>query len=195
MLVRDDEDLAVDQLRNDASPARANDHRLHNALSPGTVAQEHAAERAERPPVAGVASRLRQLSGERESLRAQLAMLPVEQLRRLESAEQQRAQTAEQRALAAAALTVLPTPHRRFGRNTDPHAVERARLAEAIQSADAHLASLDRQQTQLYASIGPVDQLRAERDGLRRRADEVDAVRERLLDQSARTGSVDIQCG
>ena len=186
MYVRDDEDLAVDQLPAlVAGAGRADDPDLRDARTLGPQPQEHAAERTQAPPTAGLAVRLSAIAQELQTLRAQLRSLPIEELRRLEHAQQHAARASEQRAAALQRLIELPVPRRRLARMHDPHAIERAQLHAAIDAATTQQAALERHQAQLRNQIGAVAELRAESDGLQRRVDQLQQARTALVDRAA----------
>ena len=188
MRVRDDEDLAVTQLPTRAAPGRADDPQLRDtAPMPATALPELAAERGERRSApAPKRARLAAIRAEADRLSAQLAGLPMRELRQLDRLATERAQVAAQRTYAAARLEALPAAERTMlGRTRDPHAAERGRLAAAIGAADQQLAALDQQTVRLERDVGPVHAVREERDGLDRRLAQLAAEHRGLRDQLA----------
>ena len=162
MLVRDDEDLAVDQLPPIAPAGRADDP----ALSTGGAIQERAAEAA-MPAPAG-RRELRVVTGALAQLQAQRAGLPLAALRRVERIDAELVQAAGQRAELAQRLGALPTPGRSvLGRAKDEHAGERAQLSWAVGAADEQLDALTRHRSAAVREVGPnLEEIRGERDGL-----------------------------
>ena len=188
MRVRDDEDLAVTQLPARAAAGRADDPQLRDTSAGlATDLPEHAAERAEpRSAQAPELARLAAMRAEADRLTAQLASLPMRELRQLDQLAAERAQVAAQRDDAAARLEALPAPERALlGRTRDPHAAERARLAAAVGAADQQLAALDHHAARLQRDVGPVQAVREERDGLERRVAQLTDEHRKLRDQFA----------
>ena len=185
MRMRDDEDLAVTQL---PAPGRADDPQLRDTpAGPATALPEHATERAEpRSAHAPEHARLAAIRAEADRLTAQLAGLPMRELRQLDQVAAERVQVAAQRDDAAARLEALPAPERTLlGRTRDPHAAERARLAAAVGAADQQLVALDQHAARLERDVGPVQAIRDERDGLDRRLAQLDAQGRDLRDALA----------
>ena len=182
MLVRDDEDLAVDQLPDRTGAGRAADPDLHSTAGP---AQERGAE----APTAGIAGRgeLRMLARELERLRAQRASLPIASLEHLERIDVELGRAAQQREDLAGRLAGLPAPGRSIlGRAKDERAGERARLTAAVSAADQQLDALERQRASARRELGAgLDEVRDERDGLDQRIAELTDVRTRLRDELA----------
>ena len=172
MRVRDDEDLAVTQLPVRSAPGRADDPELRDtAPVPAAAAPEHTAERAApRAAPATERARLAAIRAEADRLTAQLAGLPMRELRQLDQVAAERAQVTAQRDDTAARLAALPAPERTIlGRTRDPHAAERARLTAAVGAADQQFAALDQHAARLEHDVGPVNAIRDQRDGLDRR--------------------------
>ncbi len=165
MLERDDEDLAIEQLPGagraaDPDLARAQTH----AADPP---QEHAAARAEPTlPVTASTARLRELRERVEQLEAQLASLPTRQLQRIEDLDARARTLTTQREQLTRRLASLPEPHRRLGREQDPHAIERAHLAGALQANERELDTALTQRDRLERELGDPVEARAEREGL-----------------------------
>ncbi len=165
MLERDDEDLAIEQL---PGAGRADDPdlagaRAHAAEPP----QEHAAARAEPiPPVAATSAWLRELRERVERLQAQLAALPTRELQRIEDLGARAFTLTTQREQLAGRLAGLPEPHRHLGREQDPHAIERAHLAGALQANERELDAVLTQRGGLERELGDPAEARTEREGL-----------------------------
>ncbi len=138
MLERDDEDLAIEQL---PGAGRADDPDLTSTRTHATdPPQEHAATRAEpSPPAEATPSRLRELRERIERLQAQLAALPTRQLQRIEDLDAHALTLTTQHEQLTQRLAGLPDPQRRLGREQDPHAIERAHLASALQANEREL--------------------------------------------------------
>ncbi len=165
MLERDDEDLAIEQLPD---AGRTNDPELASAHTHATAPpQEHAAARAEpTPPATASPARLRELRERVEQLQAQLAVLPTRQLQRIEDLNARALTLATQHEQLAGSLAGLPEPHRRLGREQDPHAIERAHLAGALQANERELDAVLTQRGGLERELGDPADARAEREGL-----------------------------
>jgi hypothetical protein len=180
MLERDDEELAIEQL---PEPSRANDPAVEG--SPALryePAQERAAARAEPAPSTSAAREL----GERiEQLRAQLEALPTHQLRRIEHFEERALTLSTQREQLAQELARLPEPRRRFGRERDPHAGERAYLTSALAGHDREAQAVTGRRAELERELGDPAEIRAERDGLERAISESTREHTRALDELA----------
>ncbi len=151
MLQRDDEDLAIEQL---PSAGRADDPDLADArVHAVEPLQEHAATRAEpTPPATVTPARLRELRERVEQLQTQLAALPTRELQRIGDLDTRALTLATQHEQLTGRLAGLPDPQRRLGHEQDPHAIERAHLASALQANTreldatlAHRGSLERE--------------------------------------------------
>lgn len=164
MLVRDDEDLAIDQLR----PAGREDDRSlasHRAFV-GAVPQEVAATRAESTDPAPSLNRLIELREQIGRLRLVLAALPTKPLARFDELEAKERDLTEERAEREDRLAALKAPSRRLGRVHDAHAEERAFLKTAIEMDTRALADLAADRSRLQRDLGDPDQVRSERDGI-----------------------------
>ncbi|MGI8622654.1 MAG: AAA family ATPase, partial [Solirubrobacteraceae bacterium] len=185
MMVRDDEDLALEQLPVPPTAGRADDQQLHHApadLSPETGAE--LAEREHRHP-ASIADLLK-LQHEHGRLTAQRAGLPLAELRQLEQVAAERDRVAGQRHDLDDRLQVLPVPSRSvLGRARDPSAVERARLTAGRAAADQQITALDTQATRLERTLGRPAAIRDEHAGLDARISEVEHDTRQLRDQLA----------
>jgi AAA domain len=167
MLARDDEELAIEQL---ASAGRADDHELaaSRALASEPL-QERAADRAQpEAPAARTPTRLRELRDQIQRLQAQFQALPTHQLKRVEHFEERALALSTEREQLAEELSHLPEPRRRFGREHDPHAIERAHLSSALEAYDRELRTVQTHRTGLERELGDPAEIRAERDGLER---------------------------
>lgn len=165
MLVRDDEDLAVDQLK----PAGDEDDRAlasHRAVT-GSLPQERRAGRGESVDPALSRSRLIDLREQIARLELTLQALPVKPLERFDELDAKARDLAASRSEHEERLTALDQPARRFGRRADPHAQERAFLQNAIAMDDRALSDLAADRRRLQREVGDPDQARSERDGIR----------------------------
>jgi len=165
MLERDDEDLAIEQL---PAAGRADDPAL---AGPRTIAtdppQERAAEIAQpMPPAAATPARLRELRERIEQLHAQLEALPTRQLLRIEDLDARALTLRNHREQLAERLAQLPEPRRRFGREHDPHAVERSYLRSALRAVERDHHTALAQRHHLEWQLGDPTEIRAERDAL-----------------------------
>jgi len=165
MIERDDEDLAIEQL---PQPSRADDAELAGSRALATEPpQELAAALAEpTPPATATPARLRQLRERIEQLRTQLQALPTRELQRIEEADERALTLSTQREQLAEQLALLPEPGRRFGREHDPHAIERTQLTSALEAHDRELHAALTERTHLERELGDPDEIRTERDGL-----------------------------
>ena len=121
MLVRDDEDLAIDQL---AAAGRADDPQL--TARPVEPPQEQAAERAEPPLAAAGPASLRELRGQLEELRAQLQSLTAGELGRFDELDTRARTLTEKRHQLRGQLDRLRAARaRRLGRSADPNLLNR----------------------------------------------------------------------
>jgi TolA-binding protein len=167
MLERDDEDLAIEQLPR---AGRADDTELARSRDPaGEPAQERGAALAEPAPAAAATrAQLRDLRGRIEQLQTQLQALPTRQLQRIDHYDERTLTLSAQREHHAEQLAALPEPRRRFGREHDPHAGERARLTSMLDAFDGELHHVRTSRGEVSRQLGDVPEVRAERDGLQR---------------------------
>jgi hypothetical protein len=158
MLVSDDEDLAINQL---AVAERFDDRQLtHPAVEP---LQDQQADRTEALIVAPVSATLGELRQQLERLRAQLAALPTVEVGKLDALDARARELTERRDALRRDLDRLPEPReRRFGRNEDPHFVDRTRLSSALAGAEDQL---EKTLTQRGALADPAV-IREDSDGL-----------------------------
>ena len=182
MLVRDDEDLAVDQLPPVAQAGRADDQALR--VTGGPI-QDRAAEAA--TPAPAGRRELRVVTGELAQLQAQRAGLPLAALQRVERIDAELGQATGQREQLAQRLGALPTPGKSFmGRAKDDHAGERARLTAAVGAADQQLDALTRHRSVAVREVGPnLQEIRGERDGLDSQIEKLQRVRRGVRDDVA----------
>jgi hypothetical protein len=186
MLERDDEDLAIEQL---PAAGRANDLELTGcSMDVGEPLQERAAAFGE--PLPGTTStptRLRELGERIEQLQAQLKGLPMRQIQRIEHLEERALTLSTEREALAEWLAQLPEPRRRFGREHDAHAIERAQLTSALEAHDRELQTVVSRRSDLERELGEPAEARAERDGLEQAigqtARELRAGRDELVDR------------
>jgi hypothetical protein len=165
MLERDDEDLAIEQL---PGAGRADDPELTGSRELASEpAQERGATLAEpAQPAAATRAHLRELGERVEQLQAQLQALPTRRLQHIEHYDERAHTLSTQRERHAERLAALPKPHRRFGREHDPHATERGRLTSTLQSFDDELHRVRTLRSEVARELGDVPEVRAERDGL-----------------------------
>ncbi|MGI8800834.1 MAG: ATP-dependent DNA helicase [Solirubrobacteraceae bacterium] len=164
MTVRDDEDLAIEQLE----PAgRADDPRL-TAAGVGGPTQEQGAAAAE-PAVADTApERLAALRSRIEQLTAQRDALPIAELHRVDELDARISACTQRQAACAEALAELPAPRWRLGRRTDPYIVDRVRHRSMLAGVTDQLEQLTPERARLVRELGAPDQVRSELEGLNR---------------------------
>ena len=164
MLVRDDEDLAIEQL-----PAAGHEddrvlaaHRA--AVSP--VSQEDPAGRAEPIEPAPSLKRLTELRERISRLQLTLGALPTKPLQRIDELDARARDLAARRSDHQEQLARLEPPARRFGRVRDPDAEARQFLHNAIEMDDRALADLAADRARLQRELGDPEQVRSERDSI-----------------------------
>jgi len=181
MMVRDDEDLAIEQL---PAAGRVDDHQLQRA--PAEVSPESGAELADGEHRAVNVDRLLALQQARRELVAQRAALPLAELRQLDAIITEHGRAADQRRDIDERLQALPVPSRSvFGRIRDPRAAERARLTAGLAAADQQLAALDTQAARVERTLGRPAAIREEHAGLDRRIAELEHDMRQLRDELA----------
>ncbi|HME01835.1 MAG TPA: hypothetical protein VKG38_02245, partial [Solirubrobacteraceae bacterium] len=165
MLERDDEDLAIEQL---PGAGRADDPALAGSRGlAGEPSQEWAAARSEpEAQAAATPAQLRELGERVEQLQAQLKVLPLGKLRRIEDLDSEAIGLLSQRERNTEKLAALPEPRRRFGREKDSHATERDRLTNVLEIDGSALRKVLAERSGLAGELGDVPEVRAERDGL-----------------------------
>jgi chromosome segregation ATPase len=163
MIVRDDEDLAVDQLR---AAGREDDAGLaaHRAGA-GPVEQEAGARRAERIEPAPSLKRLMDLREQISRLQLTLGALPTKSLARFDELDAKARDLGAKRSEHEDRLAALDQPASRF-RRRDPDAEERTFLQTAIEMDTGALADLAVDRARLQRELGDPDQVRSERDGI-----------------------------
>jgi chromosome segregation ATPase len=107
------------------------------------------------------------------SLRQQLAALPMRQLQRIEHLDARAVTLEAQRVGLSERLAELPEPRRRFGREDDPAAVERANLSSALRTASRELDAVSEQRDLAGREVTDPAETRAEHDRLERAIDTV----------------------
>lgn len=168
MSVRDDEDLALDQLP-DLLP-----------VSGHVDDPELVAARQDPTPVRELAG----LRAELDQLTAQRAGLPLEQLQHVEHARTEVARAVAQLTRLSDRLAQLPATERtRLGRTRNDHAAERARLAESVQAAAQLVDATREQQARTERAAGPLKDIRAERDAIDRRISAVQHAQTELIER------------
>jgi len=180
MLVRDDEDLAVDQLR---AAGREDDHALaaHRAGA-GPVEQEAGARRGE--PIEPTPSR-KQLMDLRDQIRRRQlthGALATKPLARFDELDAKARDLGAKRSGHEDQLAALGRPATRFGRVRDPHAEERTYLQAAIEMDTGALADLAVDRARLERELGDPDQVRSERDGIENALSELQRDHDRARD-------------
>jgi len=168
MLERDDQDLAVEQL---PGAGRADDDEVAGArTAQREIPQERAATLAEpATPQAATQTQLRDIRERVEQLKTQLQALPLRKLQRFDEFAREATTLLTQREHHAEALAALPEPAgRRFGREQDLSAAERAYLTSTLRHFDRALEEATAECSSLSRELGDVAEIRAERDGLTR---------------------------
>ncbi|MHB8695908.1 MAG: ATP-dependent DNA helicase, partial [Solirubrobacteraceae bacterium] len=180
MLVRDDEDLAVDQLR---AAGREDDAGLaaHRA-GVGPVEQEAGARRGEPIEPAPSRNRLIDLRDQISGLQLTLGALPTKPLARFDELDAKARDLGAKRSEHEDQLAALGRPATRFGRVRDPHATERAFLQTAIEMDAAALSDIAAERGRLQRELGDPDQVRSELDGIENALTELRREHDRVRD-------------
>jgi len=185
MLVRDDEDLAVDQI---PAAGREDDPALvsHRAAR-STPAEEVAADRAQaKEPIASV-NRLIELREQISRHRLVLGALPTRPLARFDALDTKERELAIAHEQHAERLAGLDPPTRRRGRVHDAHSDERSFLVTALELDECELSEVRAERTRLRRELGDPDQVRSEREGIETAIDQLqhdyDQVRKVLADR------------
>jgi hypothetical protein len=181
MLVRDDEDLAIDQL---AVAGHGNDPQLaHVGVEPLQEQTATPGESTSGPPVRRV---LGELGDQLERLRAQLAALPTAEIAGLDALDARARELTERRDLLRGELERLPiSRERRFARSQDPHLVDRTRLTSALAGTEDQLEHTLTQRETLARELGDPVAIREEREGLTSAIDTLAHQRTELRNQLA----------
>lgn len=178
MRVRDDEDLAIEQL----PPAGRHDDRTLIAAerSQTHTFQERASRHAE-PPVPDISpARLLELKVREAALRAQRDALPQYDLERLDALHRDEISLQTRSDYARDALSRLPpAPRLRH----DRYAEERARLTAGLASTDEALVRTREHRARLEQQLGSPEQIRSEVDGLHQQIRTLIHQRHELTDQ------------
>ena len=192
MLVRDDEDLAVDQI---PAAGREDDPALasHRAAS-GTLPQEAAADRAQANEPTASLGRLIDLREQISRHRLVLSALPTRSLAQFDELDAKERELTIEHAEHAERLAALDPPTRRLGRVRDAHADERSFLITALEMDERALSEVRAERTRLQRELGDPVQVRSEREGIEAAIDQLqqdydqggDMLADRLLDRRPR---------
>ncbi len=152
MMVRDDEDLAIEQLPDPfVGAGRAGDRDVVDAPDSETPIQERGAEAMPAPIAHGGTQReLVALRAADDRLALQEQALPVRELNQLDAIAREHKELLARRAEHDERLAAVPSPPR-FGR--DEHARERGYLEEVVASHDERLAAMHRHHLALRESV------------------------------------------
>ena len=181
MLERDDEDLAVEQLRR---AGHVDDRQLTLALDhAGGPAQEHAAQRAE-PRVPDVSpARLAELRERIATLETQRSALPHSELHELDSAHARAVELANTRSELTARLEHLQAPSRSVhGRVRDPDLPDRVRLSSQLGGVEDAIERTRKTETTVRQRLGDPEQIRAELDSVNHAIHQLQHERAAILD-------------
>lgn len=164
MLVRDDEDLAVEQL---PGAGREDDPSLASHRGDReSVAQERGAASSEPIEPAPSVNRLIELRDRISRMRLVLGALPTRPLARFDELDAKERDLVGQRAEREERLATLEPPTRRFGRVRDPYGETREFLQTAIEMDERALSDVRADRARLQRELGDPDQVRSERDGI-----------------------------
>ena len=171
MLVRDDEDLAVDQI---PAAGREDDPALpsHRAAW-GTPPQEVAADRAQANEPPASRSRLIDLREEISRQRLVLGALPTRPLARFDELDAKERELITQHDEHAERLAAIEPATRRLGRLRNAHADERAFLRTALEMDERALSDVRAERTRLQRALGDPDQVRSERAAIEAAIDQL----------------------
>ena len=192
MLVRDDEDLAVDQI---PAAGREDDAALASHLAAsGTLPQEVAADRSQANEPAASLSRLIDLREQISRHRLVLSALPTRPLAQFDELDANERELTIEHAEHAERLAALDPPTRRLGRVRDAHADERSFLVTAVEMDERALSEVRAERTRLQRELGDPDQVRSEREGIEAAIEQLqqdydqgrDVLADRLLDRRPR---------
>ena len=187
MLVRDDEDLAINQL---PAAGHEDDHVLaaHRAVISSVpqedvaVPQEDVAGRAEPIEPAPSLKRLAELREHISRLQLTLGALPTKPRNRIDELDVRARDLAARRTDHQEQLERLEPPARRFGRVRDPDAEARQFLQTAIAMDDRALADLAADRARLQRELGDPEQVRSERDSIENAIHQLRRDHDRLRD-------------
>jgi conjugative relaxase-like TrwC/TraI family protein len=185
MQTRDDEDLAIEQLR---SPAAATVRAPRNDLDKAADAVAHedaAAERLDAPvPARASIEALRDADQQVTALQARLDALAIPDVKRLEAAERREQDlTGDREELLDRLRQIPPPPKLPFA--SDRRAHERHNLRQALEAVDRELTGVRTLRTRLVGEVGEPDQIHLERGrsetALLRARSERDRLRDELV--------------
>jgi conjugative relaxase-like TrwC/TraI family protein len=182
MQTRDDEDLAIEQLRPPAVPVRA--PRKDVDVPVDAVSRQVAATERQAAPVLLGASieGLRAADEQVAALRARLNTLSSPEVKRLEAAERRERELTGHRQELVDRLRQIPQRHKLvFG--SDRRANERENLRRALDAVDIEMAAVSRLRVRLVREVGEPEQIRLERSTLEERLERVVSERDRLRDE------------
>jgi conjugative relaxase-like TrwC/TraI family protein len=189
MLERDDEELAIEQL---PAAGRADDYELRGSRAHASEPlQERAAALAEpAAPSAATLARLCELRERTEDLKARLKAVSTRAIERIEHVEERALTLSTRREELAEQLAQLPERRRRFGREHDPYAIERAQLTCALEAYDRELQTVVMRRSDLERELGDLAEMRAEREELQHALGETErelsAVRDQVVQREVR---------
>jgi conjugative relaxase-like TrwC/TraI family protein len=179
MRERDDEDLAIEQLR----PARREgDPDLRRTIRGADVLpQEHGAAELDR--AIGPEARYAELQTRLEELRTAREALPRQSSRRLDDLDARARDLSAQRATHLDALESMG----RFGRRGAHETADPSFLQAAIEIAEQELGTVNDERARLLAELGDPEQVRWELEGVERTIHAVDTelqeIRARLVER------------
>ena len=182
MTVRDDEDLAIEQL---APAGHADDPELTGAGA-GEPVQEETARRAE--PVVADQDTLRfvTLRERIQLLRCHRDALPADQVGRVDEIDARLLDLAERHRSCAQQLAGLPEPSRSWrGRVNDPDLVDRVRLRSILGGVGEQRERLSAERARLARELGDPQQVHSELAGLDRALGPLEADYRALRDELA----------
>jgi conjugative relaxase-like TrwC/TraI family protein len=184
MLVRDDEDLAVDQI---PAAGREDDGALMpRSATSGTLPQEHAADRTQANEPTARLSRLLELREQVSHYRVVLGALPTRLLVRFDELDATERELTGRHDEHAERLAALEPLTRRLGGRRDPHAGERSFLVAALEIDQRALSEIRAERTRLRRELGSPDKVRSEREGIEgaisQLQQEYEQVRDELVD-------------
>jgi hypothetical protein len=182
MQTRDDEDLAIEQLRSPATPVGAPRHDLANAgdaLGPEDAAAERSGHRA---LVGASIETLRAADEQIAALKARLNALASPEVRRLEAAERRERELADHREELLDRLRQIPQP-RKLPFASDRRRPERQNLQRALDAVDTEMTAGRTLRTRLVREIGEPDEIRLERAAIEGPLARALSERDRLRDE------------
>jgi hypothetical protein len=178
MKTRDDEDLAIEQLRS----AGRREVALKGDVG-SSVQHDAPLERAEPPTKnSSILAAYQHAREQTAALKMQLQALSGGEVKRLEAAERrERSLIAHEYELTARMQLIRPAPRWSFAR--DCHMTERQHLEQAIEAARLELDGVRSIRDRLVQEVGQPDQIRAERVELERMRSCYEREQHRLLHQ------------